>query len=160
VEGVLVLRDYHRIRPDLVPKGKGEGRGDGEDGAGGEETGPTWGELGEDEVARRMGEMYTELEEQHVQFHMDGLRNVWIVKPGHGTRGQGIKCYDSLKDILSLASKRGGGKKSVVVRSSLSLSLSLSHTHTHALSLSRTHSLSKTLRSTVGAKVRRAHLKP
>jgi tubulin monoglycylase TTLL3/8 len=59
---------------------------------------------------------HRELEEEHVQFGMDGLRNVWIVKPGHGTRGQGIKCYDSLRDILSLASRRGGGKKSVVVQ--------------------------------------------
>ena len=35
---------------------------------------------------------------------------------GLSTHWQGIKCYDSLKDIISLVSKRGGGKKSVVVQ--------------------------------------------
>ena len=28
---------------------------------------------------------------------MDGKGNVWILKPGHGSRGRGIKCFDSLK---------------------------------------------------------------
>ena len=28
---------------------------------------------------------------------MDGKGNVWVLKPGHGSRGRGIKCYDSLK---------------------------------------------------------------
>ena len=71
-----------------------------------------WSGMEEDKVKEMLGAMHVRLAAEHTQLNMDGLRNVWIVKPGHGTRGQGIKCYDSLKDIISLASKRGGGKKS------------------------------------------------
>ena len=53
VEGVLLLRDYYKVRPDLAPKGLA---GEGEEG--GEEEAPAWAAFEEEEVARLMGEMH------------------------------------------------------------------------------------------------------
>jgi hypothetical protein len=121
VEGVLGLRDYYRIRPDLEPSARdreGAEREGGELAEEGNQSGDAagWVALEESKVKSLMSEMHARLQCEHRQLYMDGLRNVWIVKPGHGTRGHGIRCYDNLKDIISCASKRGGGKRSVVVQ--------------------------------------------
>lgn len=36
------------------------------------------------------------------QYNLDGMRNVWIVKPGNRCRGQGIMIMDKFQSILSL----------------------------------------------------------
>ncbi|CAH1783741.1 unnamed protein product [Owenia fusiformis] len=39
------------------------------------------------------------IEEAWAQYEMDGLKNVWMVKPGAKSRGRGIECFNKLEDI-------------------------------------------------------------
>ena len=38
----------------------------------------------------------------HPQFHMDGHKNVWILKPAAKSRGRGITCCRTLEDVLKI----------------------------------------------------------
>jgi len=50
--------------------------------------------------------MLLRLMAEHLQLSIDGTRNVWVVKPGHGSRGRGVKCFDDLQAILQHAASR------------------------------------------------------
>ena len=53
---------------------------------------------------------------------MDGTRNVWIVKPGYGSRGRGIKCFNDLQAIISYAT---GRKRAAIVQKYVETCLTL-----------------------------------
>ena len=119
-QGVVNLSDYWHVRPDLRERAERELGG-----------GPLsvsesctlqpaacakigrWASLGEEEVAAKIAGMMARLRAEHVQLDMDGLRNIWIVKPGHGSRGRGIRVLDDLQAIISFATSR---KKSAIAQ--------------------------------------------
>jgi len=41
-----------------------------------------------------------QLEKDNPQYHLNGTRNIWILKPALLSRGRGIRCFNSLEKIL------------------------------------------------------------
>ncbi len=110
-QGVLNLADYWLVRPDVGAR---------QELLGGEMLEPAaclrrrrWAELSEEVVAGKVKAMVARLEAGHVQLKLDGVRNIWIVKPGHGSRGRGIKVFDDLEAIITFATSR---KKSAIAQ--------------------------------------------
>ena len=56
------------------------------------------------ETLERCQDMYRSLKARLPQFVMEGVHNIWIVKPGALSRGRGIYCCTNLDEILDLVS--------------------------------------------------------
>jgi tubulin monoglycylase TTLL3/8 len=41
------------------------------------------------------------LEEEDPQYNINGMKNIWIIKPGAKSRGQGIQVFNKLDEIFS-----------------------------------------------------------
>jgi len=104
VQGVLSMEDYLQLRPDF--------RG-GQEKESASPCKSRWADADDAKIRSDMEAMLQRLQEDHFQLKMDGTRNVWIVKPGHGSRGRGIKCFDDLIGIIKYATSR---KKSAIVQ--------------------------------------------
>jgi tubulin monoglycylase TTLL3/8 len=60
-------------------------------------------------------QLLEELKGRLPQFELDGLKNVWIIKPGAKSRGRGIFCLDQLEPILDLVSSTVQKKESRLI---------------------------------------------
>lgn len=59
-----------------------------------------------DERKRQVQEAVANLAEHWCYHGSDGCHNAWIIKPGHSSRGRGIKCMSNLLDIMKYCLKR------------------------------------------------------
>lgn len=60
----------------------------------------------DDDRRKRVQEAVSNLAEQWCYYGGDGHHNAWIIKPGHSSRGRGIKCMSNLLDIMKYCLKR------------------------------------------------------
>jgi len=103
IAGVLGIHHYLWIRLDLPWKSFSISRT--------KELEPPhlWRAWSPESVRQKVADVFSRLKAEHVQFGMDGVRNVWLVKPGCGTRGNGIKCFDNIRELLCYAAGRRKG---------------------------------------------------
>jgi tubulin monoglycylase TTLL3/8 len=60
----------------------------------------------EDERKNQVQDALSKLSEHWCYHGSDGHHNAWIIKPGHSSRGRGIKCMSNLLDIMKYCLKR------------------------------------------------------
>lgn len=58
---------------------------------------------------KKISEIFKKLRPQH---KIDGIRNVWVIKPGCKSRGRGIRCCSRLDEIVSLSRSAVGQRES------------------------------------------------
>lgn len=63
-------------------------------------------EVPEEDIAKARV-LLVKLKEKYPQFEINGLQNIWIVKPAGLSRGRGICCYNTLPEILENVQKEG-----------------------------------------------------
>ena len=50
---------------------------------------------------QRISSILSELEKHQTQYKMNGIHNIWIVKPGNLSRGRGIHCVNKLNTVVT-----------------------------------------------------------
>lgn len=50
--------------------------------------------------------MLEEMKKKFPQFGLNGVRNMWMLKPAGLSRGRGIQVLDSLTEIMSITGKK------------------------------------------------------
>jgi Tubulin-tyrosine ligase family len=58
-------------------------------------------------LLQQVKELLTQLQLHHPQSCIDGERNIWILKPAAKSRGRGISCSNSLKEIQASTTEGG-----------------------------------------------------
>mmetsp|Transcript_39900 Transcript_39900/g.104561 ORF Transcript_39900/g.104561 Transcript_39900/m.104561 type:complete len:653 (-) Transcript_39900:221-2179(-) len=58
------------------------------------------------QLLEQVSEYLAELAKTNPQYHINGVANCWILKPGRAARGSGIEVSRSWKDIVDLVKKR------------------------------------------------------
>ena len=59
------------------------------------------------ELLDQSRQIIAKLSEKYPQFHINGMRNIWIVKPAGLSRGRGIGCFNDLTEIMDEVQKEG-----------------------------------------------------
>jgi tubulin monoglycylase TTLL3/8 len=71
---------------------------------------PSFSQISEEnyeEFGKKVTEILNRLEEKSPQYHINGSKNIWIVKPVGLSRGRGIQCISSFQEYLGFLKVHG-----------------------------------------------------